>query len=329
MFTVKQPTKLSLIFFCLLLASCWEQKITPVKSLEVARQGIHGGRLSNSAQYALIGSIFHGGSLWRLSDGERLYNWNHSQNPDDRIIISADISTNDSYALTADAASIVLWKVSGGEAHRFWTSPAEILDSRLSDDGRYAILGLADHSAVIFDIMRGGLTRTFRHKGRVRSIDIANNIAISGSEDHTAVVWSINQNAPLLTIEHDEDVQLVRLSHDGSYALTAAKYDRAEVWNLQTNSKVGVIPLKKEQIKRGLRITSAAFSKDNRQLLLGFANRTVELRDANTLTLIKQWRIPSRKRWQPTSASVLDVAFDRSDGQYWIMNSDGMIYLIN
>ncbi len=203
------------------------------------------------------------------------------------------------------------------------------MDSRLHENGRDTLLGLADHSAVIFDVVRGGLVRTFRHKGRVRSIDISRNIAVSGSEDHTAAIWSLNQPQPLFTIQHDDDVQLVRLSPDARYVLTAAKYDRAEVWDIQQQQKVGVVPLKKEQIKRGLRITAAAFSEDNRYFLLGFANRTVELRDTQTLSLLQTWRMPKRKRWQPTSASIVDVAFDPAEKKYWVMNSDGMIYAVH
>ncbi len=312
----------------LLTLSCSE-KNTPSSSIEVANRGINGGALSIGGEYSVVGSIFHGGSFWRNSDGERFYNWNHSENIDDRIIISATIDNTNNRALTTDASTLVLWDINTGEASRYWTSPAEILDSQLSSGGRYALLGLADHSAVMFDAVRGGITRTFYHKGRVRSVDVSGNnnpLAITGSEDHTAAVWQVSDGQRLFTIQHEEDVQLVKLSNDGRYALTAAKYDRAELWDTQTQKSLGIIPLQKSQLQRGLRINSARFSSDNKHLLLGYTNRKIELRDTNTLKLIKQWSIPKRDQWQPTAAAVIDVAFDKQAKGYWAMSSDGFIH---
>lgn len=312
---------------CGLLTACGDKNL-PTRSIEMASKGINGGALSNDGQYAVVGSIFHGGSFWRTSDGERIYNWNHSDKEDDRIIISADISTSNTHALTADAASIVLWDVDTGRATRFWTSPAEVLASQLSANGRYAILGLADHSAVIFDAIRGGIVRTLHHKGRVRSVDMSQNrqLAITGSEDQTATVWRLEDGQALFNINHKEDVQLVKLSHDGRYALSAAKYDRAELWDIPSQKSLGIIPLEKEQLRRGLRITAAEFSADGTSLLLGYPNRVVELRRLPSLTVIQSWTLPKRNQWQPSAAAVIDLAYDKHHDHYWAMSSDGFVH---
>lgn len=311
------------------LAGCTD-KNPPKSSLEVAINGINGGALSFDGQYAVVGSVLHGGSFWRLSDGERLYNWNHAEQDDDRIIISADIDPSNTRALTADAATIVLWDLQSGQASRFWTSPAEVLDSKLADGGRFALLGLADHSAVIFDAVRGGIARTFPHKGRVRSVDISDDqlVAITGSEDHTAVIWQVSNGKPLLTINHEEDVQLVRLSPNRRYALSAAKYDRAEIWDIEKEKAIAQVPLKAEKLKRGLRVTAATFNNNGSQLLLGYPNRTVELRMTTSMKLLKRWTLPKRNRWQPTAAAVVDLAFDRQRGRYRAISSDGFVHLL-
>jgi WD40 repeat protein len=309
--------------------SCGEQQL-PSASTELARKGINGGALSTDGQFAVIGSIFDGGSLWRIVDGERVYKWNHSRADDERIIISADIDNNNVRALTTDASTIVLWDMKTGVASRFWASPAEILDSKLTTGGQYALLGLANHSAVMFDAVKGGITRTFNHTGRVLSVDISddNSLAITGSEDHTATIWQLSDGKRLFTVQHDEDVQMVKLSRDGRYALTAAKYDRVELWNVTKQTSLGSINLKKEHIKRGLRITAAAFSPNGRYLLLGYPNRNVELRELESLALIDQWTLPKRNQWQPTAAAVIDVAFDRNTQRYWSMSSDGFVHLL-
>lgn len=295
----------------LILTSCSPSN-APESHVELAISGVHSGKISDNGEYAVIGSVLHGGSLWQLTQLERLYNWNHQAQQDERsILISVDIEPSNKWALTAEAHTMVLWDIKTGEAARFWSSPGEVLDADLAENGRYALLGLADHSAVIFDILKGGILRTFTHQGRVRSVDLSQDgqLAITGSEDQTAVVWQVNSGEKLITIQHQEDVQLVAISPDGRFAFTTAKYDRAEIWDITTRTALKSLPLSKEKLKRGLQITAARFSKDGSQLLLGYTNQQVELWDVATTQLINRWKLTKRHLWQPTGVAVVDLAF--------------------
>lgn len=300
---------------------------------EVAVNGIHGGSFSHNGALAVVSSVHHGGSLWRLRDQERLYNWNHDQQ-NFSVILSADIEVENRWALTAEAHTLVLWNVSTGEAARFWTAPGEVLDLTLARGGRYAILGQADHSAVIFNTIEGGIVRSFTHQGRVRSVDLSGDgrLAITGSEDQTAILWRVDNGEPIMVMEHQEDVQVVAISPDGRYGFTAAKYDRAEIWDLQERRSLMSLKLSKEKIKRGLEITSARFSSDGQQLLLGYTNRTVELWqiirgsgvNEQKASRLRSWLLSKRHKWQPTGVSVVDLAF--SQNGYYAMGSSGFIY---
>lgn len=296
---------------------------------EVAVNGVHGGAISDDGFYAVLGSVHHGGSLWRLEDGERLFNWNHSEG-EQSIFITADIDPSSRWALTAEAHTMVLWDVDSGQAARLWTAPGEVLDAELARGGSYALLGLADHSAVIFNSMRGGVARTFTHQGRVRSVGLSfdGRLAITGSEDQTAVIWQVKSGQALMTIQHQEDVQLVAISPNGRYAFTAAKYDRAEIWDVQSKQSLARIPLSKERLKRGLRVTAARFSQDGQRLLLGYSNRKVELWDMNKMAVVKSWKLSLRNPWQPTGASALDVSFAEQANQFYVLATNGFIYIL-
>jgi WD40 repeat protein len=312
----------------LLLASCG-QSTSPSNRIEVAVNGIHGGSLSDDGRLAIIGSVQHGGSLWRLSDGERLYNWNHNKD-ELSVIISSDIDPGNNWALTAEAHTMVLWDLSTGNAARFWTAPGEVLDADLAVGGRYALLGQADHSAVIFNTIRGGVVRTFTHEGRVRSVDLSGDgrLAITGSEDQTAVLWRVDNGKRLLTMQHQEDVQQVAISHGGRYAFTAAKYDRAEIWDVEKKQSLKTIPLSRERIKRGLEITAARFSKNGEYLLLGYTNQKVERWRISDMKLMNTWKLTKRNPWQPTGVSVIDIAFTSGDNRYYAIGSSGFLYLL-
>ncbi len=312
----------------LLLTAC-DQSTSPNERIEVAVNGIHNGAISHDGKFAIVGSVQHGGSFWRLSDGERLYNWNHSEE-ELSVIISADIDSSNSWALTAEAHTIVLWDINTGNATRFWTAPGEVLDADLAPGGRYALLGQADHSAVIFNTIRGGIVRSFTHEGRVRSVDLSGDgrLAITGSEDQTAIVWRVDNGEKIMTMQHQEDVQQVAMSEDGRYAFTSAKYDRAEIWDINTGKALKSIPLSKERIKRGLEITSARFSSDSRYLLLGYTNQKVELWQTEGAKLLKTWKLTKRHQWQPTGVSVIDLAFSGQANRYYAIGSSGFIYLL-
>jgi WD40 repeat protein len=318
----------SYFLIVLLLFGC-DSAQKPDDRLEAASSGINGGTISNDGRLAIIGSVHHGGSLWRLNDGERIYNWNHSED-ELSIILSADIAPDNQWALTAEAHTMVLWDTKSGQAARFWTTPAEVLDADLAQGGRYAILGQADHSAVIFNTVKGGIARSFDHEGRVRSVDLSTDgrLAITGSEDQTAVVWRVDNGEKILTAQYQEDVQQVAISPNGHYAFAAAKYDRAEILDIRSGKSLKSIPLSKEKIKRGLEITAARFSEDGQQLLLGYTNRKVELWQVESVELVKTWRLSKRHTWQPTSASVIDIAFNEKANRYHAIGSNGFIYVL-
>lgn len=315
------------LVFLVLISGCTEQHL-PVSSTELASKGLYSGAISSDGQWVFAGSIFQGGSLWRTNDNERLFNWNHTSGEEKSIILSADIDASNTRAITADDATLVLWDMNTGEASRFWTSPAKILDVALINGGQYAALALADQSAVIFDAVNGGITRTLRHMGRVRSIAASEDkrFIITGSEDRTAVIWQFSSGEPLFTITHEEEVQFVTLSKDGRYALTASQYDKAELWDTESQQSLGAIPMKKHRISRGLRVTAATFSDDNTLLLLAYPNRTIELRRVDSLAVVDTWTIPKRSQWQPTAATIIDLAFDKQPGKFLALASDGFLH---
>ncbi|MBR9912176.1 MAG: hypothetical protein GYB33_17680 [Gammaproteobacteria bacterium] len=299
----------------------------PSSSIEVAVKGAQAAAVSADGEYASIGSIHHGGSLWRLRDGERLYDWNHKAG-EQTTIIASDFSADGRWALTADVYTMVLWSLQDGQATRYWNAPGEILSVALSANGEFALLGLADHTAVLFDIQRGGIKRTFHLKNRVRSVALSDNsrLALTGSEDYSATLWDVASGNPLQQIMHDDDVQMVALSGDGELALSAAKYDKALLWHTRSGKVIGEVPLAAEKLNRGIRFTAASFSQDGKLLLTGRPDQTVQLWDTRSLKQLQRWQLPKRDAWKPTGAAVLAVGFGKNANHYIAVASDGFVH---
>lgn len=309
------------------LTACSPKALAPEHQLEVASAGVYSGALSNRGEYAIVGSLYHGISYWRLSDSERLFDWSHQPGAD-TTLIAADFSPDDQWAITADIHTLVLWDTQTGSAPRYWRAPGEILSAQLGHDGQHALLGLSDHTAVLFDVRRGGVMRTLHHNGRVRSVSLSddNKIAASGSEDYSAVSWDLENNQPLAKMRHNDEVQLVAVSPDGTLVLSVSKYDKAVVWQSKNGEILAEIPLAASRLKRGLRFTTARFSIDNRYLLTGQTDQIVTLWPLDDLANPVLWKVTKRKIWKPTGAAIVDVAFTENAGTFYALASNGLVF---
>ena len=54
---------------------------------------------TDDGEMAVVGSMNHGASMWRLSDHERLYNWSH-ESGEFVELVAADFSPNGATAVT-------------------------------------------------------------------------------------------------------------------------------------------------------------------------------------------------------------------------------------
>ena len=320
----------SLLLAMLCCLSACEKHLPPSLSTEIAKKGLYAADITANTDFVVAGSIYHGGSLWRLSDRERLFNWNH-KNGEFSSIIAADFSALGKRALTADINTLVLWDTQSGRAARYWRAPAEILDIALSANGKHGLLGLSNNTAVIFDVEEGGVKRQFQHSKPVVSVDFSadSKLALSGSNDQTAILWDVSSGDKVTTFRHRDEVPLVKLSPDGKLALTVGKYETAILWDTESSKKMGEVPLKAQHMKRGIRFTSAVFSEDNKYLLTGRPDQIVTLWQTDTLKVVQRWKLPKRKAWKPVNAAVLSLAFGRKAQTFIAVTSDGFIHQLS
>lgn len=317
---------LSLFLLAVALNGC-DRSLKPTAQIPVAAGATTSGVIDDRGEFAVVGSLHHGISYWRLADHERLYDWKHTESGD-TVLAAADFSPGANWVLTADRNTLVLWDTATGEAPRYWQAPGEILSVQLGQEGNRALLGLNDHTAVIFDIRRGGVLQTLRHSGPVNSValDAQGKIAVTGSDDRTAATWDLETGKKLATRRHNEAVQLAAISADGSLVLSVSKYETAVIWQSQSGTVISEIPLRAGRLKRGLRFTSARFSEDNRFLLAGQTDQTIVLWPLDNLKNPTSWKIGTRRLWKPHGAFIIDVAFTDDPTLVRALASNGLLY---
>jgi len=291
----------------------------PAAAYEVAAQGVYTGALSEHSQLALVGSLNHGASLWRTGEHARLFDWNHREDEFSELVATA-FAPDGTRAVTTDPRTLVVWDTASGEALAYWATPGAARDVALAADGR-VLMGLSDHSAVLFDAGNGDHLHTLLHEGVVGSVALSDDArwALTGSDDNSAVLWNTATGEAVHRLDHDNPVRVVALSSQGRYAFTASQGSRVAVYD---GARGGQVLLLSEH-NRG--VTSAGFSDDERLLLVGYVNRTVELWDVTAGRRLERWHAGSRNPWRSHGSAVLAVGFADTPGRFFALSGDGRL----
>lgn len=311
------PRPLLLTLTLLVLYGCGGSDA--VTAYQVAARGLHAGALSAGSELALIGSLEHGGSLWRVDGYERLFDWNH-RSGEYSALVAVAFSADGTRAVTTDPRTLAIWDTASGRSLAYWTTPSAATSVAVANDGR-VLMGLADHSAVLFDGGSGRHLRTLLHEGPVTGVRLSADArwALTGSEDGTAVLWDTASGTALQRLHRDGPVHVVALSDGGRYLFTAGPGDEAAVW-------LGADGSFAFGLRNGRRpVTSARFSSDETRLLVGYLDREVELWDLGRRERLVRWRMKAANPWHPAGAAVLAVGFGAAPERAYALSGDGRL----
>ncbi len=317
--------RLALLLILVITLTGCDSANSPENNYPLSARGSFGASLAEDGRFAVIGSFELGGHFWDLQNQERLYDWNHQQDGFSDLIASA-FSPDGDFAVTATVTDLVLWQTVDGQPVWFWSSPGEILDMALSRNGDYALLGLANHTAVYFDVKHGGVRHTLRHPARVRSVALSadGRFALTGADDYVARFWDLQNETVISEMTFDNVVNRVALSPDGQMAFSAATLSSARLWDTQNGEILHSLSGDERFITRRLSHISARFSSDAQQLLTGTASGKVMLWNTQTGRLEQSWRLAQRGRTGPVQTGVSAVGFSRAGG-YVAIGSNGLL----
>ena len=292
-----------------LLTACSDAS-GPNQTLETTVRGANAAAVSSDASIALVAAVDHGGSLWDLRSGERLFDWNHQQG-NFTTLNHTRFSRDNLYAVTASPFDMVLWSTQTGEPQWYWKTPDEILDIDLVGSGEFALLGLANAEAVIFDIQNGGVLRRMYHPASVRSVAVNadGNIALTGADDYIARVWDTSTQTVLFERQFENIIDSVALAPNEQYAFSAEALGSAQIWSITTGELIHSLSGGEWYWPKRISYLSARFSNDSTQLLTGTASGLVQLWDVASGAELNRWRVATKESYGPVQTGVYDVAF--------------------
>ncbi|CAN5554036.1 hypothetical protein BH10ACI2_BH10ACI2_08610 [soil metagenome] len=197
-------------------------------------------------------------------------------------------------------------------------SGGNVLAIAVSRDGKYALTGSSDQTAILWEVATGRQLRRFAgHVDQVSSVAFTGDAryVLTASYDKSTRLWETatgkqvrvfveNRNGVL--IGHSGKILSMAISADGRLVATAGEDKTARIWDLNTGKQLFLL-------QHSDTVNSIAFSPDSKALLTGGVDRIARLYSTLDGTLVRQYAGHSHE--------ISSVAFS-PDGAFIVTGSD-------
>lgn len=312
------PRHLTLLLCALLLGACSDP---PSASWPLTEQaGVFNASFDAQAEQVLVGSVRHGGSLWRLSDRKRLYDWNH-QAESLSVLSASALAANGRFAATGEGRQLTLWDSGTGQPQGTWLLDGHIQSLAVSDDGQRILAGLRDRTAVLMDTQRGQPLARIRHGSTVQAVVISRDgrIGATGADDGVVQLWDLDSGQARLTWRFASGLSSLALSDDQRLLFAGRYHGAGRIWQLSDGKQRTDIGHERGSV------SAARFSPDGRELLTGSPDGSTRLWSTVDGQRLQQWRAPRQSFYSNRGMALVAVAFAQAPGRYYSVLSDGRL----
>lgn len=296
-----------IIFLLLpLLVACSPQD-DPVERWEHAAAGTLSADISRDGTLAMVSSSFHDIKIWDLKQNQQRFS-GRQQSDNNLVLftqisdnnkygVSADKDSFMVWDLTnqqvlthtkvrestirdiaiANNGQLLIGKVNGVVVHvdifsghrlEFLGHSEKINSVALSPNGRYALTGSNDYTALLWETrgaLRGQVIHRFTHPSRVTKVS---------------------------------------LDPQGRYAFSAGSRRQSSIWSLQTGEEISRL----QYSSRSKIFSAVRFSNDGKELYTGSPNRRLNRWDLQSGRLLQTWMVTPRKDSHPVSSVIHAIA---------------------
>ena len=272
---------------------------------------------ASNSHWLLLGTQAQG--AYALTDTPLTPRFHWRTNKDFPTPITAiAIAANAPKAITATNDQLVIWNSDTGQAAHYLSAPAVINALAINNEGTLAALALTNNTAVIINLVRGGVVNTFTHKSPVLSIAISGEHLLTGEEANNAHLWQINQGTPLENFEHKDGVNYVAFG-PANTLVTAGRYDATKFWDKTSGKIKATISSSAKAMDAGRRAIGVIFESAD-QVVIGYSDSTIERVNLATETTSKKWVVSTSTPFTKSGASL--VGIEQVGGNIYAISSD-------
>lgn len=295
----------------------WFLMDQPKYSQQHAEGPVHAAALADNSKYALVATDSRSASLWDLKTNTIISTLEGT--PETQSLFHIALDDNAGYALTAGLDHLSLWEAQTGILINSWKFPSRITQIKLTNDGKYGLIGTGKGIAYFMNLDTGKPIYSFKHDQKLTSLDISqdNKFAITGSTDNTAKLWDLSTGKLIHTFNHDKPVDLVAINPDSSFIITHERDFDLNVWDLQEGTLI------KEIESPPFEITAAEFANNSDWIAFGSKPQHLQVWDIKKGKLIKKWTFPKKHFWKSTMVIVHDINFSSDDSVIYTEDSSG------
>ena len=283
--------------------------------------GSYGATISADNKYLLTGSIGGYGRVWDVAKNEVLFSVQHKENNEGGLI-AARFSDNGKFLITVEQQSIARWFLADGHLVGYWSWP-DLRDVAVSENGRYALIGMKANQAIYFDMQDGKMVYVFPHHEKITSVSLSQDgrFALTGSDDWHASLWNLATGEHVWSKNMKYKISKVELSDDGDFAMANAYVGQTKIFATDTK---GTLVSQLDVKSRGMTVVSADFSDDASILATGRASKGIDIWDIKTGQSIRKWLPEVKHKVQPDSATILDLNISSDKTQLLSESSTGI-----
>lgn len=269
-----------LIFILFALAAC-SNSDEPFKKWEHATDGALSSSISQDGSLALVSSSFNELILWDLKTNAQKYRWKQGKenlvlftsiSPNNKYALSADkdsfvvwdIETGKSLTYTkvrestirditiANNGNLLIGKVNGVVVHvniftglriEFLGHSEKINSIAMSPNGRYALTGSSDYTALFWDTKTAQVIHRFIHPTRVTKVALDNTgkYAFSAGSQRQSSIWDIKTGKEVSRLQYPSRSRVfsaVTFSNDSSQIYTGSPGRLLNRWSTKTGKQL-------------------------------------------------------------------------------------------
>lgn len=236
-------------------------------------------------------------------------------------VIDTAISNNNRYAATLSSDSLAIWDISTGQDIGWWSLPSYAQQVAISDNG-HALVGLVDGSVMSLSTKQNRLIQFLGHQEKINSVSISSNGTLALSGGNDGKVILWQTQTGQPLQQWQLDSRITKVQLSPNGKISFAADITGNASFWHSGNASEMSQLNIK--RRQMNFSAATFNHDNSQLLTGTPSREVFLWDVASGKQLQRWQVQLTKNTKNKGAVVYSVALKQPD-QVLSISSKGLL----